>query len=165
MRHGNPRRSRSGRTNGKRPFNHGPNRSYESNGPGVKLRGTAAQVSDKYLTLARDASSSGDRVAAESFFQYAEHYYRIHATFNAEKKARDAERSAEDSGSDEGLKDTQSTAVPEDETAGEEKAVGGGSSTASVVSVSDSDPVKPKPRRRRSGASGSDSQADPETSL
>ncbi len=32
---------------------------------------------EKYLTLARDATTSGNRVAAENFYQHAEHYYRI----------------------------------------------------------------------------------------
>ena len=54
-----------------------PNRVFESNGPDVKLRGTAAQIHEKYLGLARDAQSSGDRVAAEGYFQYAEHYQRV----------------------------------------------------------------------------------------
>ena len=52
-------------------------RSYESNGPDVKVRGTAQHVAEKYLQLARDAQSSGDPVAAENYFQHAEHYYRI----------------------------------------------------------------------------------------
>ena len=58
----------------------GPNpltRSYESNGPDVKVRGTALHVAEKYMQLARDAQSSGDRVQAESYLQHAEHYYRI----------------------------------------------------------------------------------------
>jgi hypothetical protein len=61
----------------------GPNpltRSYESNGPDVKIRGTAQHVADKYAQLARDAQASGDPVAAENYFQHAEHYYRIIAT-------------------------------------------------------------------------------------
>jgi hypothetical protein len=49
----------------------------ESNGPDVKVRGSAQQVLDKYLALARDAISAGDRVAAEGYFQYADHYYRM----------------------------------------------------------------------------------------
>lgn len=53
------------------------NRSYESNGPDVKIRGTAAHICEKYQTLARDAQSAGDRVAAENYFQHAEHYYRL----------------------------------------------------------------------------------------
>src|ERR1043165_1554977 len=52
-------------------------RNYESNGPDVKLRGTAAQIAQKYLSLARDALASGDMIAAESYFQHAEHYNRI----------------------------------------------------------------------------------------
>jgi len=52
-------------------------RSYESNGPDVKIRGTAAHIAEKYTTLARDALASGDLVAAESYFQHAEHYNRI----------------------------------------------------------------------------------------
>ena len=74
MRHNQNRRSR-GRNNRK-----GPNpltRSFESNGPDVKVRGTAAHVADKYMTLARDAQSSGDPVAAENYLQHAEHYNRI----------------------------------------------------------------------------------------
>jgi hypothetical protein len=58
----------------------GPNpltRSYESNGPDVKIRGTAQHIADKYAQLARDAQSSGDPVAAENYHQHAEHYYRI----------------------------------------------------------------------------------------
>jgi hypothetical protein len=50
---------------------------FDSNGPDVRIRGNAYQVHEKYLQLARDAQSSGDRVAAENYFQHAEHYYRI----------------------------------------------------------------------------------------
>jgi hypothetical protein len=52
------------------------------------LRGTAVQVYDKYLTLARDATSSGDRVAAENFFQHAEHYFRVMNVAKEEAAAR-----------------------------------------------------------------------------
>jgi hypothetical protein len=52
-------------------------RSYESNGPDVKIRGTAHHVGEKYLQLARDAQSSGDPVMAESYLQHAEHYFRL----------------------------------------------------------------------------------------
>jgi hypothetical protein len=58
----------------------GPNpltRSFESNGPDVKIRGTALHIAEKYVQLARDSQSSGDRVAAENYLQHAEHYYRI----------------------------------------------------------------------------------------
>jgi hypothetical protein len=53
------------------------NRVYDSNGPDVKVRGTAQTVADKYMQLGRDAQSSGDGVMAESYYQHAEHYYRL----------------------------------------------------------------------------------------
>jgi hypothetical protein len=52
-------------------------RSFESNGPDVKIRGTPAHIAEKYLSLARDAQSSGDPVLAENYLQHAEHYSRI----------------------------------------------------------------------------------------
>jgi hypothetical protein len=52
-------------------------RSFESNGPDVKIRGTPAHIAEKYLSLARDAQSSGDPVLAENYLQHAEHYNRI----------------------------------------------------------------------------------------
>lgn len=54
-----------------------PNRALDSNGPDVRIRGTAQQIYDKYLTLARDATSGGDRVKAENYLQHAEHYFRV----------------------------------------------------------------------------------------
>ena len=53
------------------------NHVFDSSGPDLRIRGTAQQLFEKYLQLGRDASSSGDRVMAESYFQYAEHYFRI----------------------------------------------------------------------------------------
>jgi hypothetical protein len=53
------------------------NRNFESNGPDIKIRGSASHVYEKYQQLARDAASSGDRVAAESYLQHAEHYFRV----------------------------------------------------------------------------------------
>jgi hypothetical protein len=58
----------------------GPNpltRSYESNGPDVKIRGTAQHIGEKYVQLGRDSQATGDHVAAESYFQHAEHYFRL----------------------------------------------------------------------------------------
>jgi hypothetical protein len=57
-------------------------RVYESNGPDVKIRGTASHVADKYMQLARDAQSSGDPVAAENYYQHAEHYFRLIAAMH-----------------------------------------------------------------------------------
>jgi Domain of unknown function (DUF4167) len=69
----------------------GPNplsRSYESNGPDVKIRGTAHHIGEKYLQLARDAQSSGDPVMAESYLQHAEHYFRIIAAAQQAQQAQ-----------------------------------------------------------------------------
>lgn len=54
-----------------------PNRSLETNGPDVKFRGTAAHIHERYLQLARDAASSGDRVLSENYMQHADHYFRL----------------------------------------------------------------------------------------
>ena len=75
MRQGsNPKRprGRSGRKN-----TNPRSQSFESNGPEVKVRGNAQQVVEKYLALARDAATAGDRIRSESYFQHAEHYYRL----------------------------------------------------------------------------------------
>ena len=71
----NARRSR-GRSNRKHnvPLKH---QNFESNGPDVRIRGNAHQVYEKYLAMARDANSSGDRISAEGYYQHAEHYFRI----------------------------------------------------------------------------------------
>ena len=54
----------------------------DSSGPDVRVRGNAIQVNEKYMALANDASMSGDRIKAESFFQYADHYYRVYMLAN-----------------------------------------------------------------------------------
>ena len=53
------------------------NHVFDSNGPDIRLRGTAQQLFEKYLQLGRDATGAGDRVTAEGYFQHAEHYFRI----------------------------------------------------------------------------------------
>jgi hypothetical protein len=68
---GGPPRHQSGNV----PLNR--NHVFDSNGPDIRVRGTAQQLFEKYLQLGRDATSSGDRVMAEGYFQHAEHYFRI----------------------------------------------------------------------------------------
>src|SRR5947199_9051838 len=68
---GGPVRQQSGNV----PLNR--NHVFDSNGPDVRVRGTAQQLFEKYLQLGRDATSGGDRVMAESYFQHAAHYFRI----------------------------------------------------------------------------------------
>src|SRR6266536_2056111 len=72
MRNGQNKRMRGRNRKGQNPLT----RIYESNGPDVKVRGTASHVAEKYIQLARDAQASGDPVAAENYYQHAEHYFR-----------------------------------------------------------------------------------------
>ena len=112
MRPGQNKRMR-GRNNRK-----GPNplsRTYESNGPDVKIRGTAHHVAEKYLQLARDAHSSGDPVMAESYLQHAEHYFRlIAAAQQAQQQAQQGYmRPSTESEPDDGDDDDDFGGVPD----------------------------------------------------
>jgi hypothetical protein len=60
------------------------NQSFDSNGPNVRIRGSAHQIFERYVGLAREAETAGDRVAAENFYQHAEHYFRLN---NANREA------------------------------------------------------------------------------
>jgi hypothetical protein len=73
MRNGQNKRMRGRNRKSQNPLT----RVYESNGPDVKIRGTASHVADKYVQLARDSQANGDPVAAENYYQHAEHYYRL----------------------------------------------------------------------------------------
>ncbi len=91
MRPNNRQRSRGGRNGGgggnhnqhKQQHNHNPNRPpnrnqiFDSSGPDVRVRGNAHQVYDKYQALAREAAAMGDRIQAEAYWQYADHYFRV----------------------------------------------------------------------------------------
>ncbi|HEY4136267.1 MAG TPA: DUF4167 domain-containing protein [Alphaproteobacteria bacterium] len=84
-----PNSKRSRGRNGRKPHNphnggSSKNQTFDSSGPDIKVRGSASQVLEKYLALARDATSAGDRIAAENYFQHAEHYYRILSANNAQ---------------------------------------------------------------------------------
>ena len=63
--------------NGNRPRLPNRMQTFDSSGPNIKIRGNAYQVFERYIALAREASSAGDRIAAENFYQHAEHYFRI----------------------------------------------------------------------------------------
>src|SRR3954454_659622 len=81
------RKGQLGRAYGRNHGNNNPNRhrqpipqrsqNFDSNGPNVKIRGTPHQIFERYIALAREASTSGDRVAAENLYQHAEHYFRV----------------------------------------------------------------------------------------
>lgn len=67
----------------------------------MKVRGTPQQILDKYLSLARDASSAGEHITAEGYYQFAEHYYRIINADggNGQNKARSGRPQGEDGSS------------------------------------------------------------------
>ncbi|MGC6497816.1 MAG: DUF4167 domain-containing protein [Candidatus Puniceispirillaceae bacterium] len=99
-----PQNAKRGRGRGRRGNGNAqpnvPNRntSYESNGPDVKLRGNAQQLNEKYLALAHDAAAAGERITAEAYTQFADHYFRLHqAAIDAaeERKAQHAAQAAE----------------------------------------------------------------------
>jgi hypothetical protein len=97
MRQGQQHRRGRGRNNinnnhsGNRKGQNPLTRSFESNGPDVKVRGTPAHIAEKYMQLARDAQSSGDHVLAENYLQHAEHYNRIIFAFREQQMQQSGE--------------------------------------------------------------------------
>jgi Domain of unknown function (DUF4167) len=87
MKQGQGSKRTRGRNGGRRGS---PNRQqlFDSNGPAVRIRGNAFQVHEKYLGLARDAAGAGDRVAAENYYQHAEHYFRLYSVDQEERAQR-----------------------------------------------------------------------------
>ncbi|HET6183554.1 MAG TPA: DUF4167 domain-containing protein [Acetobacteraceae bacterium] len=74
------------------------NHVFDSNGPDMRLRGTAQQLFEKYLQLGRDATGAGDRVMAESYFQHAEHYFRILNAMNQAAQAQQQQNAQQHQG-------------------------------------------------------------------
>jgi len=140
------RRRRSGGNNNNNP---NPNRHYESNGPDVRIRGSAQQILDKYLQYARDAQTSGDRVKAEALFQHAEHYARIVAVFEKQKEEARLEREAREAAKAEerAQREAERAAQAESEDGGEIVAEESGDESAAPEEGIEASET-PKPRRR-----------------
>ena len=85
------------RGRGRRPQNN-TNRTFDSTGPEIKIRGSASHVYEKYLQLARDANSAGDRVMAENYLQHAEHYFRIMSAAQAQQQQQQQQQQAQPNG-------------------------------------------------------------------
>ncbi len=102
---------------------------FDSNGPEGRIRGNAHQVMEKYLALARDASSQGDRVAAENFYQHAEHYFRLINAYNQSNGQRRPENLSTPAGD-------QAEMTGEDDENGEQQQ-GNGSSEGEGDAASD----------------------------
>src|SRR3982074_1511366 len=104
MRNGQNKRMRGRNRKSQNPMT----RVFESNGPDVKIRGTPSHIAEKYLQLARDAQTSSDPVAAENYYQHAEHYFRLIAAApeqfrqNQPQPRTDNEMPATEEGEDEG---------------------------------------------------------------
>jgi hypothetical protein len=119
MRNGQNKRMRGRNRKSQNPMT----RVFESNGPDVKIRGTPSHIAEKYLQLARDAQASGDPVAAENYFQHAEHFFRLIAAaqeqfrqnnpqfYRPENEARDMRDDGYDDG-DETIGQQQPVAGP-----------------------------------------------------
>ena len=95
MRHNQGQNSKRARGRGRRNGGHNQvnfnrNTTFDSNGPEGRLRGNAQQLFEKYTALAYDANAAGERISAEAFTQYADHYYRIHQSIlqNAEQQRK-----------------------------------------------------------------------------
>jgi hypothetical protein len=50
---------------------------FDSSGPSVRIRGTAHQSFERHIAPGAWATTAGGRIAAENFYQHAEHYFRI----------------------------------------------------------------------------------------
>ena len=116
------------------------NRHFESNGPDVKIRGSAQQVLEKYLQYARDAQTSGDRIMSEAYFQHAEHYQRLLASMQPREKPRREREEGEAGG------ETEEAAPAETE--GEAAAATAESSEAGDMPDAEKDEARPRRGRR-----------------
>jgi len=141
------RRRRSGGNNNNN--NNNPNRHFESNGPDVRIRGSAQQILDKYMQYARDAQTSGDRVKAEALFQHAEHYARIVAEFEKIKEKERAEREEREARKAEERAQREAERAAERAARGETEADAEEPSEARDEGDADSESDAPRRSRRR----------------
>ena len=152
-------RGRGRRGNGNNHQNHVPNRntSYESNGPDVKLRGNAQQLCEKYMALAHDAASAGERISAEAYTQFADHYFRLHqAAVGVGETKRQQDQVAAASSNEVEPGGVGSAEGPAGEIAGEAS----DAATAEARDIVDTDSVKPVRRRGRQNAKSVAADAD-----
>ena len=134
----------------------GPNpltRSYESNGPDVKVRGTAQHIAEKYQTLARDALSAGDGISAEAYYQYAEHYNRIIMTAQTQQNAAREEERRNAAQAQENREQMNKDAAPVAQDEPQPVVTEGASADKSADNARDKE--QPKSRRRRGSNSSS----------
>ena len=159
-----PQNAKRGRGRGRRGngnnnlHNHVPNRntSYESNGPDVKLRGNAQQLHEKYMGLAHDAASAGERISAEAYTQFADHYFRLHqaAVGFAETKRQQDQAAAAVAASDQAF-DQATSGAASDETSSDTDDAADTDDTADAKA--DAKPARGRGRGRSNGKSAASS--------
>jgi len=166
----NSSNGRSGSSNGRgnsgnnRRSNNG-NRSYDSNGPDGKIRGSATQVYDKYVSLGRDAQTSGDHVAAENYYQHGEHYYRIMLANNLVKLDRSSENDEEtnNNGDDENQADATEVATSNEQEkseASDNSAAGETVQEPIIIDLSDPDRSEPAEKNKTPSQTTAQSEGD-----
>lgn len=159
MRTSQKNRNSRHKSRGNKPSGNVLNRVYESAGPEGKVRGTAQQIIDKYLLLARDAQTSGDRVVAENFLQHAEHYIRlVNSAMPPQAEDRrfqgyGAPRDDSDEAGDDG--DDQPTQSNGRDDHGAQPRMADASGNATADDPRDSHEARPSERRRNAPVSGS----------
>jgi hypothetical protein len=159
-----PQNAKRGRGRGRRGnnnhHNHVPNRntSYESNGPDVKLRGNAQQLHEKYMGLAHDAASAGERISAEAYTQFADHYFRLHqaAVGFAETKRQQDQAAAAVAASDQAF-DATAAGTASDETSPATDDADDNTDPKADGTTDDKTGVKPARRRGRSNGKSAES--------
>jgi len=150
---------------------------FDSNGPEGRIRGNAHQVMEKYLALARDASSQGDRHAAENFYQHAEHYFRLINAYNQNNGQRrpqnlptPAEDQAEVTGDDEDGEERRpmvadelpGDAAPQPQEEASEPVVQAASEPEAEAAAPAEEEAPARPvRRRRRPAAAAETSAEP----
>jgi hypothetical protein len=158
-----PQNAKRGRGRGRRGngnnnhHNHVPNRntSYESNGPDVKLRGNAQQLHEKYMGLAHDAASAGERISAEAYTQFADHYFRLHqaAVGFAETKRQQDQAAAAVAASDQAFDGATSGAASDETSSATNNAANTADATAGAPTDDKSDAQPARGRGRSNGKS------------
>ena len=162
-----PQNAKRGRGRGRRGngnnihHNHVPNRntSYESNGPDVKLRGNAQQLHEKYMGLAHDAASAGERISAEAYTQFADHYFRLHqaAVGFAETKRQQDQAAAAVAASDQAFDQATSGAASDETSSDTDDAADTDDTDDTADAKADAKPARGRGRGRSNGKSAASS--------
>lgn len=115
MRHGSSGRRQRNRGGSSRKGSQNRNQVFDSNGPDVRIRGTAHQVAEKYEALAKDAASGGNVTMAQNYMQHAEHYIRIIASWGADDSSNNDKQKASKSSSSSSSKDSNNASNEQSE--------------------------------------------------